>query len=1154
MSGLTDKQRAASRPEASIWVSASAGTGKTHVLTARVLRLLLRGVPPEQLLCLTFTKAAAAEMANRLRDTLGRWTTLANSDLANDILKSCGANADAAMLELAPRLFAHVLDLSDGLKIQTIHSFCQALLARFPLEAGIAPHFEVMDEDRAQELLGRARDHVIDQARKVSGKTLHQALSTIAQEVNEQDFDKLTSNLMLERRLLGDLLSRAAYGSLDGLKAAVRRTLGVADYPSEETYLRSALGDSALPLTQLRHFLAAVKTAGSASEKRTLHPALAAICNSEASDRAALWPSYKAIFLTGKNEPRKLSRYPTKDVKAQWDGLVPFMEDEIERVLSIDETSKLIRAAGFAEAALTLGAAILEAYDAEKKKEGVLDYSDLILGTERLLDMDGISPWILYKLDAGISHILVDEAQDTNPEQWRVIEALTEDFFAGDTARDIHRTVFAVGDVKQSIYGFQRADPREFIHARDRFRERTGAVGHPFETVPLDLSFRSTEAVLSLVDAVFADPDMAKGLSIDGSSIHHEAFRTGDAGLVELWPLEPTPHAPPREDWEPPLVQEASDSADARLAVRIARHIKDMLDRHEELPAKSRPIRPGDIMVLVRRRTEFVDHLIKALKLVDVPVAGSDRMKVTSQLAVMDMLVLAQVALLPEDDLALATVLKGPMVGLDEETLFTLAHNRGKASLWSRLTQQALDTPALAKALSFLEDVRRMADQVSPFRFFASLLTERGGRRALIARLGPEATDPLDELLHLAQDYERDNPPSLQGFLKWIERGGAEIKRDLDQGRNEVRILTVHGAKGLQAPIVFLPDCGQAPSDKDSLFKLVPAGPTARPDLPLLVWRGNKKDLEVGPVAKAREEHASRQDEEFRRLLYVALTRAEDRLYIAGWQSLRQSSMPTWHDLVQQGFERLDHREEITDAGGRTIIRLSCPQTRPVERAVVPTQPQSLIDLPKWLRLPPATEAAPVRPLTPSRPDVDDPPALSPLISGAHNRYQRGILIHRLLELLPDIPCDRREQAARQFLSRPAHDLAPETIDIWWSEVAAILEHPDFSVLFGPESTAEAPITGLVGTTAIRGQVDRLAVTKDGVYVVDYKTNRPPPQDADMVSHAYLRQMAAYRALLRQIYPGRPVICALLWTDGPRMMALPDSLLDPLQPDHIYAP
>lgn len=1148
MSGLTDRQQKASHPEISVWVAASAGTGKTHVLTARVLRLLLKNVSPEQLLCLTFTKAAAAEMANRLRDTLGRWTTLSGEALAADILRTCGEKADPAMLELAPRLFAHVLDLSDGLKIQTIHSFCQALLARFPLEAGIAPHFEVMDEDRAQDLLARARDHVIDKARKASEWALSQALSTIAQELNAQDFDKLTGHLMLERRLLSTLLSDMAYGSLDGLKAALRRTLGVQSHKNEKAYLETALGDEALPLAQLRRFLSSVENAGSDHERQTLQQSLAAICQAQARDRVALWPAYKALFLTAKGTPRKFAHYPTKKIKDTWDGLVPFMEEETKRILAIDETVKLIRVADFAEAALTLGAAILNAYDREKKKEGVLDYNDLILNTERLLNQDGVALWILYKLDAEIRHILVDEAQDTNPEQWRVIEALTDDFFAGDSARDSHRTIFAVGDVKQSIYGFQRADPREFIRARDRFHDRANAIGASFETVPLDLSFRSTAAVLRLVDAVFAEPDMAKGLSIDNSPIHHDAFRAGDAGLVELWPLEPAPQTPAHDDWTPPLVQEASDSADARLAVRIARHIKNMLERQEKLPARDRPIRPGDIMVLVRRRTEFVDHLIKALKLADVPVAGSDRMKVTSQLAVMDMLVLAEVALLPEDDLALATALKGPLIGFDEETLFNLAYDRGKASLWSRLVQQAQDTPTVAAALSFLENIRGMADQVSPFRFFASLLTEHGGRRALVARLGSEAIDPLDELLRLAQDYERDNPPSLQGFLKWIERGGAEIKRDPDQGRNEVRILTVHGAKGLQAPVVFLPDCGQNPGERDSLFKLAPALPTSRPDLPLLIWRGNKKELEVGPIAKAREAHTARQDEESRRLLYVALTRAEDRLYIAGWETRNASSAPTWHELIQKGLERLEQCEKITDTSGRTLMRLSCPQIRPVKQSPTPLAPQMTIDPPSWLYRPPAKEPVPVRPLTPSRPDIDDPSALSPLISGAYNRYQRGILIHRLLELLPDMPSDSREQAARNFLSRPAHGLAPETIDRWWFEVAAILNHPDFSVLFGPDSTAEAPIAGLVGTTAIRGQVDRLAITAHGIYVVDYKTNRPPPRNVDLVSPAYLRQMAAYRALLRRIYPDRPVICALLWTDSPQMMALPDHLLDPFAP------
>ncbi|WP_150000109.1 double-strand break repair helicase AddA [Iodidimonas gelatinilytica] len=1139
---LTTEQERASHPQANVWVAASAGTGKTHVLTARILRLLLHGVPPEQLLCLTFTKAAAAEMANRLRQTLGEWTHLPDIKLDAAIYRSCGEKADAPMRETARRLFAHVLDLSEGLRIQTIHAFCQALLARFPLEAGLSPQFEVMEDSRARELLALARDQVIAQARQPLAKQLNAALSALANEVNEQDFDSLMNSLMVERRLLRDLIG--TYG-LDGLLVAVRQALGVEGYDDQDALIRSALEDDALPLANLRHFIRLVKEKGGKTEKGHL-PDLETLLKARPCDRIALWDSYCAVFLTQKEDIRKTSRYPVKAVRTEWPDVADFINEEGARILETRKQVKLLQVARFTDAALRIGAAVLKIYDAEKAREAVLDYDDLILSTERLLQQEGIAPWILYKLDAGITHVLVDEAQDTNPEQWSVIEALTSDFYAGDSARTPNRTIFAVGDVKQSIYGFQRADPREFIKARDRVRDKATKAKRPFHTVPLDLSFRSVEAVLALVDAVFADPETAAGLRLDHGAIRHQASRKGDAGLVELWPIEPKP---PREKeldaWDVPFQQEPDDDAEARLAVRIATHIRQMLDRKEQLPARARAIRPGDILVLVQRRTAFVEYLVKKLKQLDVAVAGSDRLTITDQIAVQDLLACARMALLPEDDLTLATVLKGPLVDLSENDLFKLAHDRGQKTLWAALVEKSRSNPAFAQARAVIDAIRKNADTIPPFEFFSHLAGLGRAREALIGRMGYEVVDPLDELLRLAQDFEKHHPPSLQRFLQWIERGGAEIKRDPEQkGRDEVRIMTVHGAKGLQAPIVYLPDCCRLPRNDASLLKIAPAGVTARPDLPLLIWRGNSSALEVGPVKAAREDLASKADEEYRRLLYVALTRAEDRLYVAGWESRNAANSTSWYDMIKAGMDRLPGLLSIEDGPDRQLLRYEQDQRRTVALMQSTSPRPDHVDCPSWLHSPPPLEPTPARPLAPSRPDGDEPASSSPLAAGPSGLYQRGLLIHRLLELLPDLPADQRKAAAKRFLSKPAHGLAPEMVDRWWHEVEAILSHPDFYPLFGPDSAAEVPLAGLVGDLAISGQIDRLAITEDAVFLVDYKTNRPPPKNVADVSPVYLRQMGLYKAALQRIYPDKSIHCALLWTDVPHLMTLPESMLE----------
>lgn len=1146
---LTPEQARASDPAASIWVAASAGTGKTHVLTARVLRLLLGGVEADKILCLTFTKAAAAEMSNRLLATLGEWTRLDDAALAAGIDAKTGARPDAAMIARARKLFARVLDLPEGLKVQTIHSFCQALLGRFPLEAGVAPQFEVMNEDLAGELMDRARDQLIARARSAGGARLAAALADAATEVGEDDFAGLMQALVAERRHLRRLFD--AYGGPDGVSTAVRRAFGLPEDATED-----ATGDAteesliaaacaAVPEEAIARLTDVFAAHGGKAEKADA-PFLRDVLALPAKERAGLWDAYQAVFLTQKGEPRSADRFPTKAVAAALPAAVEIAGAEGARLAKVVERRMLARVARFTDAALALGHGVMTGYEAEKARRGVLDYDDLILRTEALLKRPGIAPWILYKLDAGVDHVLVDEAQDTNPEQWAVIERLTADFFAGESARPQPRTLFAVGDVKQSIFGFQRADPREFIAARDRVGGQARAAGQAFATVPLDLSFRSTEAVLELVDAVFADPEAAAGLTIDRAAIAHRANRAGDAGLVELWPVEPAPQTAEPAPWEPPLVQEAAESAEARLAVRMAAAIARMIEDGERLDSRGRAVAPGDIMVLVRRRTAFVDHLVKALKLSGVPAAGADRMKVAEQLAVQDLLALARVALLPQDDLSLAVVLKGPFVGLDEARLFDLAHRR-EGSLWAALTARAAEAADFAHACETLAAVLSRADTTPPFEFFSQLLAG-GGRRKLIARLGEEINDPLDEFLALAQDFERDHAPSLQGFVHWMASGAAEIKRDLETGRNAVRILTVHGAKGLQAPVVFLPDTCQTPSGGEPLLRIPPAAPTARPELDLIVWRGNSAVTEVGPVAQARAVADARRDAEYRRLLYVALTRAEDRLYAAGWETRRAGRDPNWYERIAAGMDRLAGVQAVETAPGRIVRRYRTEQTREAKAEAAPLIQRPDRRLPDWAEAPPKPEPAPPTPLAPSQPEEDEPAAASPRRADREPAL-RGRLIHRLLELLPDLPLEARADAARRFLLRPAHGVDAATAQAWYEEVAAILDAPAFAPLFAPGSRAEAPIAALIGAQVISGQVDRLAVTDEAVLIVDYKTNRPPPEAAEDVASVYLRQMAAYRAALGRIFPGKPVRCALLWTDGPRLMDLPDALLDPYAPD-----
>jgi ATP-dependent helicase/nuclease subunit A len=749
----------------------------------------------------------------------------------------------------------------------------------------------------------------------------------------------------------------------------------------------------------------------------------------------------------------------------------------------------------------------------------------------------GLAPWVLFKLDGGLDHILIDEAQDTNPEQWQIVQALAEEFFAGDGAHDRPRTIFAVGDPKQSIFSFQRADPRAFAAMRRHFQERAAAASRDWSELPLATSFRSTEPVLRAVDAIFRRPAAADGVAGDGGEIRHFAERAGQAGLVELWPpVEPLPE-PESDPAALPVDRRRIAEPRTRLARAIAATIANWLADGELLHARNRPVRAGDIMILVRRRDSFVGELLHALKSRRVPVAGADRLVLTDQLAVQDLIALGRFLLSPGDDLTLAAVLKGPLFAIDEETLFDLAYDRGEATLWNRVRDRACSNDAVREAETRLSGWLARADFAPPFELYAEILGREGGRRAILERLGPEAEDPLGEFLGLALAYEREHVPSLQGFLRWLTAGGTEVKRDLAaRRRDEVRILTVHGAKGLEAPIVFLPDTMALPVSRVDVIWSEADG------LPL--WQppgGHGAPFCVGEKAAWRR----RQLEEYRRLLYVGLTRAEDRLYICGWQTRQKPNPGCWHALCRAGLETaaqafdFDNRRLIGEDGwtGKGL-RLAGEQIAPPAREpVVETAPVPSA-LPEWIRRPPPAEPEPPRPLVPSRPSDEEPAALSPLAGRGRDRFKRGLLVHHLLQSLPELPAAERDGAARRYLALPVHALAEDEQDEIRRETLAIVSDPEFAPLFGPDSLAEVPLVGLVGGRALAGQIDRLVVEGDRVLVVDYKTLRPAPTTEAEVAPVYLRQLASYRAALAHIYPEREIRCALLWTEIPRLMPI----------------
>lgn len=1157
-------QRQAADPEASVWVGASAGTGKTKVLTDRVLSLMLGGTLPHRILCLTFTRAAAAEMNQRIAEQLSKWATLNEDSLASSLAQLLGRPASPDETTLSRQLFVRVLDSPGGMNIQTIHAFCQSLLGRFPLEAGIAPHFSVVDERDADEMLADAARQVLLHAEQTSGALAH-AVGVVTGHVVESRFQALVQMLAAEAARLRATI--AAYGSIAAVSTAIETCLAIEPGETPERIVAAACEDGAFALPDLRAAVAALTRGTATDAKRAA--AVGKWLTAAPIDRAAHFANYAHVFVTLNKETnlpqvKALKSLATQAVLKVMPAAESILQQEGERLVDVQLRMRAAITAEASTALLTFAGALLDIYAAAKQARAVLDYDDLVQATARLLERDGSASWVLFKLDGGIDHVLIDEAQDTNPDQWRVIRALTTDFFSSRQPAAHPRTVFAVGDVKQSIFSFQGAEPAEFLTNRRHFASETAAAERLFRPVDLTVSFRSTDAVLAAVDAVFARSEAHDGVALDGQPILHRVSRRRqkDGGQVELWPEVVGREEDAIEPWKPPIDRIDKDAPHARLARLVAGRIARMVKGSEILPSKGRPIQAGDIMILVRRRDAFVDQLVRALKDRDVAVAGVDRMVLTEQIAVMDLIALGRFVLLPDDDLTLAAVLKSPLLDLDEEQLFRLAHGR-PGTLWQALRATAED-PAFTAAHAFLATVMTMADQVPPFEFFSRILGPMQGRRRFFARLGHEADEPITEFLDLAMRYERNHPPTLEGFLHWLETAAVQIKRDMEQAtRDAIRVMTVHGAKGLQAPIVFLPDTMKVPqphrADRPPPILWSEAA-NGRPPLPL--W-GPRAAARVPLTQRLYAQFKARQQQEYRRLLYVAMTRAEDYLIVCGWRAKQAAPEGCWYQLIKAGLDAAAGSEWIEEpylaAAQRSgefdaeprVLRLATPQrTEAVpERPAEAAQPQEGL-LPQWAKLPAAAETSPpLRPLAPSRAiDSDDPPVRPPLTLHGRGGYRRGQIIHRLLQSLPQMAPASRGDAVHHWLARQARILSADDQNDIARQVLAIVDDPTFAPLFGPNSLAEVPISGEVEGRLLSARVDRLVIDVDHILFLDYKTDRPPPRRADGVPPVYLRQMALYRRALQCAFPNRSIECVLLWTDVPRLMPIAADLLDRFTP------
>lgn len=1116
---LKGAQAAASDPHAHVWLSASAGTGKTQVLAARVFRLLLRGVEPAAILCLTFTKAGAAEMAQRINNRLAAWVRMPGPQLAAD-LDALGERATPALQARARTLFAGVLDApGGGLRIQTIHGFCQSLLAAFPVEAGLTPGFRPL-EAREEAVLAR--------------ETLATLLTDAEREGRERPIAAIGAlSLRLgeggaETFLLACARSLAALEALpSGIGPWLRRTL---DLPQGDIGEALAEGCDCIDEDLVARLAAANKTWGAATglgHADTLDRWLAAA----PADRAATLQDLAGVVLTGKNEPRKASK-KLVDAEPDYAELAAALGQHCLDLLSL--TSRAAYADLLAEA-LEVGRDYARAYAAAKRRIGAVDFDDLIGVTVRLLEQPGIGEWVRYKLDQGTEHVLIDEAQDTNLNQWRIVTALAGEFFVG---RGVHapatRTLFTVGDFKQAIFGFQGTDPINFRWAEGHFATRAAEVegdddwpeterGLPFQRLSLTHSFRSTRPVLEFVDAAVAAAGEPGLGAIDALQEH--ASEVPGPGTVELWP--PVIAGGSDQDEEAWV-----DDAVREQAARIARAVRDWIADGLMLESKGRPLRPEDVMILVKRRGELASLIVARLYAEGVPVAGVDRLRLNAPLAVQDLLAAIRFVLQPEDDLSLAALLVSPLVGWTQDELMHAAP-REHGGLWRHLTQTQSE-----ERLAPLRAMLARADIATPYQFLEDLLSgPLDGRRKLLLRLGAEARDPIEELLNAALAFETTSTPSLQRFLDWFDRGDVEIVRDPSAPLDAVRVMTAHGAKGLQAPLVILADATVDPGAAPRALVRWSPEPGAQP-IPIFRPRSGERG---GPLDAAIGEVERRELEEHWRLFYVAATRAEERLVIGGALGPKAKGEPpvaSWYAAAARALDTLGVGE-----GASRVFTGTGPQPPVKPRGAAQAAAHEPVTLPDWAHRPARSESRPSRPLAPSaigEDEVIDPPPGPALRAAA----ERGRLFHALFERLPPVDPAHRASCADRWLAAAGGVADPAERAAIVARVLAIIDDPALAALFGDDALAEAPIAAtLPNGLVVSGTVDRLLIGADTVRVVDFKTGRRVPDSVEEVPLYHLDQMAAYAAALGVIFPDRRIEAALLYTGGPRLFVLPDALL-----------
>lgn len=1068
---MNELQQQASDPEYSVWVSASAGTGKTKILTDRVLRLLIKRVPFEKILCLTFTNAAALEMQSRIKNKLAKFATNETTKLTEELGLLLTREPLESEVQYTKTLYHRLLNSEDGINIYTIHAFCQKMLKLFPFEVGINPKFQILDEITAQGILNKIRNQIY------LDPTYNKLISFFLTNFHETTINDIFSEIIQQKIKFKKLFAK----QMDSV-----------EYDAQTIFAQlSNIYDQAKQL--LAKYSIAVD----------------------------LDQEIQQFFLTKENLKRK--NILPKSVAMKYPKLLNELEYLQEKIFQLDQQAKMQDMENYSNLLRNLAKIFLDKYDSYKTQHSLLDYDDLIYLTQLLLTDNAAKNWIAYKLNGGIDHLLVDEAQDTSPEQWDIITAIIVDFTSSTKQKS---TIFVVGDEKQSIFSFQGADLSSFSYVNENLYKNLSDANKNFRNITLQWSYRSTKEIIDIVYLIFQQIKHTTPQLFTSDNPKILPFRQTYKGRVELWPLVKG-EKESKLFW--PLLEEhnKSKSAQQLLAQQIASFIKSQIASRRIMPATNSAVKESDFMILVRKRDELIFEIINCLKQHGLPVEDVDRITLNKSLSVLDLMSIAKFVLLPQDDLNLASLLKSPIIGMSEQALQTISVSRGKNSIWGYL-QTVLDYASIYKKLYHFLQLYKVANCEN---FFSLIVDCLDVRKVLVEANGFDSNDVINELIYLSSNYANNIDSSLQSFVYWFENNKIEIKRNLESS-SKIKIMTVHASKGLQAPIVILCDTSSVPTNSNKF-----------------IWDENQvfsttHSANSPEFFKALKEKEQQKDlQEYIRLLYVAMTRAEDHLVICGYQSSSKLPQNCWYELVAKTMNMHGKVQENGIIVYESVIKGNGngQESKEIDQKgaldiLDPTSNQDDIkesrndiegsgnDIEDWI--PNLFLINKITKNTKQNYSVN-----SPLIVNDHLEY--GNIFHKILEDATKIN-DFSSMNKHPFI----HKLPITLQEKIHSNIDKLLNNIEFMALISQELKTEVTIGTTINDEVKIGRIDLLAIDTGKITIIDYKSDASPPKTCQLVKESYIDQLNFYRHILAKLYPNNEIICRILWLEDANFMTI----------------